>query len=44
MPCFNLIGALGKAWLAFKCPMIVDQNQNACALDESYVLLENCAQ
>lgn len=33
----------GSAWLSFKCPTIVESN-NTCAINESYVLMENCTQ
>lgn len=33
----------GAAWLSFKCPSIV-QSTDTCALNESYVLVENCTQ
>jgi hypothetical protein len=33
----------GAAWVSFKCPSMVEST-NICALAESYVLIENCAQ
>jgi hypothetical protein len=33
----------GSAWLSFKCPSMV-QSMDKCALNESYVLVENCTQ
>ncbi len=33
----------GEAWLSFKCPSMVN-SMYTCALNESYVLIENCAQ
>ncbi len=33
----------GSAWLSFKCPSIV-QGTEPCALNESYVVIENCNQ
>ena len=31
----------GSAWLSFRCPSMVESN-NTCALNESYLLIENC--
>lgn len=33
----------GSAWLSFKCPNVVN-GMSTCALNESYVLMENCVQ
>jgi hypothetical protein len=33
----------GAAWLSFKCDTLVESN-NSCALNESYILIENCSQ
>jgi hypothetical protein len=36
--------ASGKIWVAFRCPDVIAEGQDTCALNESYVILENCTQ
>lgn len=36
--------ASGKIWVAFKCPQVIAEGQDTCALAESYALFENCTQ
>jgi hypothetical protein len=35
--------ASGRIWVAFSCPVVVDE-MSTCAVDESYVIFENCTE
>lgn len=36
--------AAGKVWVAFTCPTVIAEGMDTCALQESYIILENCTQ